>query len=457
MTMEWQNKRKPTDRTLEPRVLEKIPDAGLFHRMQEVESNLDALVQRKRLDLQDMIGRSMRKNETLRIFISSSIANQKWQEGTEFHTDPANPNWTLRIEGRLVHENVDKPRAFSSMITSVIVELKKKKSEDSNKLDGNKVSGNSDAFTPGSRLSQKASVNDNSVNTDTSSTPHGSLSGVSNEAITCQSAASNASSQSPTDLNEFIPDEVAEWHEACVPPEQRVDFDGLDIKRPGTEPISARILIQLKEYPDKFKLSPQLAAVLGVTEESKPGAVVSLWQYIRYHDLQDVDEKRLIKCNEPLFNLFKREKIMLPQLVELLAPHLSPREPIIIEYTVDPSKDISNRDIAFDVPIQVDHPLRGELLSMLTMWHHDNSSIGRIEDLLLQDVQALNLLSHQHDFYEQFSKDPITFLDRLVASQARDLKIIYCDRQFSEEAVRHSSFYTDDLLNPSVHLFLSKQ
>lgn len=446
---------------MEPRVLEKIPDAGLFQRMQEVESNLDALVQRKRLDLQDMIGRSMRKNETLRIFISSSIANQKCQEGTELFTDPANPNWTLRIEGRLVHEQAEKPRAFSSMITSVIVEITKKNPEDSAKMDGVELSDNNETLTQSSKTPIQDVANGNiesaGVSTVTSPTPHSSVSEANSEAAAARSGASNTSNQSLTDPNEPTPDEVVEWHEACVPPEQRVDFDGLDVKRPGTEPINARILIQLKEYPDKFKLSPQLAAVLGVTEESKPGAVVSLWQYIRYHDLQDVDEKRLIKCNEPLFNLFKREKIMLPQLVELLAPHLSPREPITIEYTVDPSQNISNRDIAFDVPIQVDHPLRGELLSMLTLWHHDNSSISRIEDLLLQDVQALNLLSHQHDFYEQFSKDPVAFLDRLVASQARDLKIIYCDRQFSEEAVRHSSFYTDDLLNPSVHLFLSKQ
>lgn len=431
--MEWQNKRKPTDRTLEPNVLAKLPDAELFQRLQEVESNLDSLVQRKRLDLQDMIGRSMRKNEIIRLFVSSSMINQAWQEGTPLYTPGEQPTWILRVEGKLVTDGPTKNRAFSSMITSVIVELKNDKPEGASE----------------SEMAVEAPV-EAQAEGNPEGNPEGQIEGQND------GQAENQPEETPKKSSDE-PDEIVEWHETCVPPEQRVDFDGLDVKRPGSEKVKARVLIQLKEYPDKFKLSPQLANILGVCEESKPGAVVSLWQYIRYHKLQDIDEKRLIKCDTALYNLFKREKIMLPQLVELLAPHLTPREPISIEFTIDPTTDLESRDLAFDVPIQIDHPLRGDLLSMLNTWHNDFESINRLEDLLLQDVQALNLLSHQHDFYEDLSKDPVEFLNRWVDSQARDLRVIYCDRQFSEEAVRHSSFYTDDILNPSMHLFLGKQ
>jgi len=408
-TMEWQNKRKPTDRVLDPKLLERVNDNNLFQRMQEVESNLDALVQRKRLDLQDMIGRSMRKNETIRLFISSQIFNQPWQKDTPLFTDESNPNWALRIEGKLLNGDPDRKRPFSSMITSVIVELESESGEEQVEMQVDEPKPEQDA-----------------------------------EGSTNQSADGKSNQ------------EIVEWHETCVPPEQRVGFDGLDVKRSGSSPVKATIYIQLKEYPDKFKLSPELATILGISEESKPGAVVSLWQYIRFHNLQDVDEKRLIRCDDALFNLFKREKIMLPHLVELLGAHLSPREPIKIEYTIDPTQDLDNRDIAFDVPIQVDHPLRTKLLDMLNMWHNDQMTLSNYETALLKDIQALNLLEYQREFYEEFAKDPVNFLDKWTDSQMRDLKVIYCDRQFSEEMVRQSSFYSDDLLNANLHLFLDK-
>lgn len=388
--MEWQNKRKPTDRSLDEKVESTVENAQIFRKLLEVESGLDALVQRKRLDHQDMIGRSMRKNKVLRLFVSSNFAEQPWQQGSALYTNGEKPQWTLRIEGRLLDDDDQNPKAFSSMITSVIVELHKK---------------DADAMAD--------------------------------------------------DQHEDAP-EIVEWHEASVPLEQRVEFDGLDVKRHGSDKVEAKLQIQLKEYPDKFILSPKLAQILGVSEDSKPGAVVSLWQYIRYHNLQDVDEKRLVKCDAALQELFNREKIILPQLVELLSPHLTPREPITINYTIDPLNIESNKDVAFDVPIQIDHNLRSDLITMLNAWPQCTASINRYENLILKNIQVLNLLAYQHDFYEEFSKDPIKTLDNWVESQARDLKTIYSDLQFSEEAVRHSSFYSDELINPSLHLFLGK-
>lgn len=373
VSMEWQNKRKPTDRTLDEKVYRILPRADIFLRMQDVESSLDALVQRKRLDLQDMIGRSMRVHQTLRLYVSSQVEGQAWQGGGE-------ASWTLRVEGRLLDEDSDKARAFSSMVTSVVIELQ---------------SGDA-------------------------------------------------------------PAEIVEWHEASIPPEQRVEFDGLDVSRSGSEDVRAKIQIQLKEYPDLFKLSPELAAIVGASEESKPGVVVAVWQYIRYHQLQDVDEKRLVRCNQPLQTLFKRDKVVLPQLLELLAPHMTPREPVTIEYTVKPGQQLNNRDVAFDVPIQVDHALRSELLAMLNTWPQCSAMIAHNDSGIVQDVQTLNMLAYQHDFYQELCEDPINFIEKWVASQAADLKAIYSDRQFSEEAVRHSSFYTDDLINPALHLFLGK-
>ena len=139
-----------------------------------------------------------------------------------------------------------------------------------------------------------------------------------------------------------------------------------------------------------------------------------------------------------------------------MVQHLCHRESITIEYTIDPTQNNGNTDVAFDVPIQVDHSLRSDLLTMLNSWPQGTAQIAHYDNLITQNVQALNLLAYQHDFYKEFANEPAKFLDKWVASQAADLKTIYADRQFSEEAVRHSSFYTDDLVNPALHLFLGK-
>lgn len=411
---ERQARRKPTDHKLTSQVLERIPEASLFTELQDVEARLDALINRKRFDLQDVIGRSMRKNKTLRLFVSSSVYHQPWQETQSDFMDDAGlgsgelgdttPTWNLRIEGRLTDEEPSSRRMFSSMITSIIVEL----SQDGQLHNGDPLLESNGAL-PGQ--------------------PGG-------------------------------PPEVVEWHELGSQPsdsEEKIEFDGLDIRRRGDRPVRAKIMLQLKEYPDKFKLAPPLSNILGVSEESKPGVVVSLWQYIRFHKLQDVDEKRLIKCDQALRDLFQRDTVTFPQLVELIGPKLMPREPIIINYTIDTDRDLRNRDVVFDVPIQVDDARRQNLLDMLNSWHTDAATLRRLDDSIVEDVQALNLLADQQKFYKELAEDPGKFLEQWVASQARDLKVIYSDRAFDEEAVRHSSFYNDDILRESIHLFLENK
>ncbi|PRT53634.1 SWI/SNF and RSC complexes subunit ssr3 [Wickerhamiella sorbophila] len=414
---ERQFKRKPTDRKLRESVLETIPEAKLLIELQKAEVRLDTTVNRKRLDLQDVVGRSMRRNKTLRIFISSSVTGQPWQTGNTMQTDfdfgdmsppvQSLPEWMLRIEGRLVDEGSDHHRLFSSMFTSIIIELHRE--------------------------------------------------GDSNNADPAELGLPEPPAGVPP-VDAGPKPEIVEWHEP--PPhstEQRIDFDGIDIRRGGETPVKAKIILQLKEYPAKFKLSPALADVLGVDEESKPGAVVALWQYIRFHKLQDIDEKRNIKCDPALKKLFNRDQLSFPQLVELLGPHLTPRDPIVLEYMIEPQTDKENRDVAYDVPLQVDDPLRSDLITMLDSWHQDNIALSKQDEQLVQDVQQLNLLAMQREFYQKLADNPQKLLDDWVATQARDLKAIYSHRQFSEEAVRHSSFYKDDVLNSSIHLFLNSR
>ncbi|KAG4303410.1 hypothetical protein PCK1_000374 [Pneumocystis canis] len=97
--------------------------------------------------------------------------------------------------------------------------------------------------------------------------------------------------------NRFFPDEsIARWHKSSI----NVEFDGLEIKRRGDMNIDVNILIYLNEYPEKYKLSPKLSQILDMKSETRPEIIMGLWEYIKFHKLQDEEEKRIINCDNNL-------------------------------------------------------------------------------------------------------------------------------------------------------------
>ncbi|ANB12389.1 Snf12p [Sugiyamaella lignohabitans] len=262
------------------------------------------------------------------------------------------------------------------------------------------------------------------------------------------------------DPDVVIENNIVEWHEpapaAAAAAAQSIEFDVLDIRRKGDRNVNAKITMQLKEYPDTFKLSPQLSKILAIKEETKAGVVVALWHYIKFHKLQDNDEKRLIKCDAALKELFGRDMILFPHIMDLLTPHLSPRDPIVINYVVRVDRDQPVGETAYDIEIEVDDPVRAELTKTLETWYNDQPQILDIDNHIALAVQALNTSRLKRDFFSQLAQEPSEFIKKWIASQARDLKIITSDKGFNEEEARHSSFYTDELVSQNIHLLLNK-
>lgn len=382
---------KPTDLNLGPRAVQIVPGAELYTRLQEAERLLDSSIARKKLDLQDLLSKSIKQKQILRIFISNTCSGQPWQQQSEDGGESSSteePSWHLRIEGRVLDgskaEDEQRPK-FSSLFTGFSIEI-----------------------------------------------------------------------DDPT-----IENNVVEWHEpATVPsnptPSQRdsLEFDVIDIRRKGSKNVKVKITIQLKEQPDKFHLSPPLARILAVDEETRPGVVVAMWHYIQFHNLQDMDEKRLIKCDGPLRELFMRDAFQFPQIMELLSPHLLPKPPVVFNYVVRTDRESTAGETIYDLEIKTDDPIRAQLLNIIETWKYEQQKILDIDEQIAVCAHGLNQSCARRDFFMQLAEDPVNFIDRWVASQARDLKIVSSDRGFNEEDVRKSSFYTDELLDQGLHLFL---
>ncbi|KAI8639262.1 hypothetical protein BD408DRAFT_435288 [Parasitella parasitica] len=108
-----------------------IPESKLYNELREFEKNLDMAIMRKRLDIQEALGKPTKVRRTLRIFVSNTAADQPEQldEPTNFESNDDNaPSWTLRIEGRLLDPLIPTKKAqpvqkFTSFFKSIIVEL----------------------------------------------------------------------------------------------------------------------------------------------------------------------------------------------------------------------------------------------------------------------------------------------------------------------------------------------
>lgn len=272
-----------------------------------------------------------------------------------------------------------------------------------------------------------------------------------------------------TSISVEVNGEIVEWHEPVgerpVPTEELtgdvtdkdVGFDVFKMTREGTGPIKARIVLQLKEYPDRARLSAPLSEILALEEATKSDIILALWQYIKFHDLQQTEEKRNIKCDEPLRQLFGRNTVTFPEIMELITPHLLPKEPLVINYTIDTDVENNLGENAFDLALEFDDDINAEIAKITKQWFDNQEDIFKLDEHIALIIQQLNNTRLKREFFKQFAANPSDFLSKWNSSQARDLKLLSGDRGFNEEEVRKSSFYTDEFMGESAHLLLARR
>jgi chromatin remodeling complex protein RSC6 len=259
------------------------------------------------------------------------------------------------------------------------------------------------------------------------------------------------------DPSQQIPKEnVIEWHEPQDPKAKTPEFDGLDIKRPGSENLKAKITIQPRDYPIKLKTSPELRSLVGVAETTQHDAVYAIWQYIQLNNLQAVDDKRIINCDESLSKLFRVPRFNFKEIIALLSRHLSPSKPIVLDYEIRVDKATTLGDLVIDVEVPVENFTEQEALKLESkrlVAEHDDS-IKELNTKIVLGIQGLHNAHRKYQFYEKLSQDPVNFFTQFTESHSKLLKILSGDEGYNEENVRRSEFYTDELLQENVDILL---
>ncbi|KAJ1945914.1 SWI/SNF and RSC complex subunit Ssr3, partial [Linderina macrospora] len=149
------NKRKRLiERSLPSKIEAYIPESRLFAQLQTLERKLDTKIVRKRLEVQEALGKPVYKKRILRVFVSNLASNQAdQQEETDAEGDSkldalVAPSWTLRIEGRLLDvpgaTNKSRPgqHKFSEFVNSVMVELNRDSSHADNLVQWRRTTDN---------------------------------------------------------------------------------------------------------------------------------------------------------------------------------------------------------------------------------------------------------------------------------------------------------------------------
>ena len=492
----------PTDAYVPSHLVKLIPELDSYQQLLEAEKKLDVYLARKKIDIfqsisqwnnskqahRDFSHEDKDHNKYLRIYISNIAENQPWQDASQ---DLSNGTWTMRIEGRLLDLQTaeDAKRAkFSSYIQDIAVDFKKPAKKSKSENDEKKTQNKS---------------NDISSNIDISNT-------ISLPLKLDDSSNSNNNSESAEDKkimeatakNQIY--DAVEWH---FDEKNPVDFDGLDIKRPGTENVECTVTIQLKGFTgDNLEYSPDLALLIGKSQGSLHEAIYSIYKYILLNNLL-VDsnksengnhgnsnitngEKVYVKLDEFLSRLLpenantdpfttdaestdneenqdgehqpktKKEKtVKLSELPSLVNAHIAPIKPIVAEYTIRADKATTYGELVFDVEVpdlkQLQNPqglhpneLSTEGMKLLSELDAlSNQLQPRLDDLQKQENNLqlqLNATADKYYFFKKIATNPVPALQEYMSSSANALKVLSGDEGFNEDTVRRAQFYKDN-------------
>ena len=272
--------KKPTDKNLPDGIDSIIIGDGVdrYRALREVERRLDAVMMRKRLDIQDSVNRNVQKQRTLRIWVSNTVENQPWQQtgmsadAFDFQADNA-ATYRVKVEGRLLPDDED--------------------------LDDPDVNKENEGEKDAEAMDHDADGTPEKPKKPQLPAQRTKLSHFFKQITIEFDRASDLQGEAPTPI---------EWTKPTQNQRQSVgstnsneaNFDCLEFERSSDENINITINLIRDESPERFKLDKALADILDTDEEDRAGAVMGIWEYVKARGLQEDEENRTVHCDERL-------------------------------------------------------------------------------------------------------------------------------------------------------------
>lgn len=274
--------RKPVNKHL-PEGLDQIvigDGVQQYKSMRDVERKLDAVMMRKRLDIQDSLQRGPKQYGAMRIWISNTVENQPWQAGgMDPHSFDFNSNieatFRVKIEGRLLDPETGEPQEEGE-------DGQKEQGKESTEQD---AAGDSEPAAKRTRLTisptsrKKFSHFFKSISIDFDRPQAFQPDGYTQIKWTRPDYPATAQAQAPAEA----------------------DFHCLEFERKADENINVVINLIRDEHPaEKYKLSQPLAELLDMEEADRPTVLMGIWEYVKLANLQMDEEQRRVSCDAKL-------------------------------------------------------------------------------------------------------------------------------------------------------------
>ncbi|URE36269.1 Glycosyltransferase family 29 (sialyltransferase) [Musa troglodytarum] len=242
------------------------------------------------------------------------------------------------------------------------------------------------------------------------------------------------------------------WEQARSP----VPQEGFEVKRRGDKEFTASIRLEMNYNPEKFRLSPPLMEVLGIEVDTRARIIAGIWQYVKAKKLQSTTDSSYFACDPPLKKIFGEDKMKFAMVSQKISHHLYPPQPIHLEHKIRLSGNGAVGNACYDVLVDVPFPLQKEMAAFLanTEKHRD---IEACDEVICASIKKIHEHRRRRAFFLGFSQSPVEFINTLIASQSRDLKLVAGEASRNAERERRSDFYNQPWVEDAVIRYLNRK
>lgn len=216
--------------------------------------------------------------------------------------------------------------------------------------------------------------------------------------------------------------------------------DGFEVKRKGDKEFTAVIRLGVNYSPEKFMVSAPLSKVLGIEFDTRPRIMAALWNYVKFRKLQSPNDPSFFMCDASLQKVFGEEKMKFSLASQKISQHLSQPQPIHLEHKIKLSGNCPAGTACYDVQIDVPLPLEKDMSAFLTSMEK-HKEIDAFDAVICASVKKINDHLKRRAFLLGFSQSPAEFINALIASQSKDLKLVAGDASHNAENEQRSEFY----------------
>ncbi|XP_021888240.1 SWI/SNF complex component SNF12 homolog [Carica papaya] len=242
------------------------------------------------------------------------------------------------------------------------------------------------------------------------------------------------------------------WEQARSP----APHEGFEVKRKGDQEFTVNIRLEMNYVPEKFKLSPALMEVLGIEVDTRPRIIAAIWHYVKARKLQNPNDPSFFSCDVALQKVFGEEKMKFTMVSQKISQHLTPPPPIHLEHKIKLSGSSPAGTACYDVLVDVPFPIQREL-SILLANAEKNKEIEACEEAICATIRKIHEHRRRRAFFLGFSQSPVEFINALMESQSRDLKLVAGEGSRNAEKERRSDFFNQPWVEDAVIRYLNRK